>query len=257
MNCTQIDRYLDAMMDGELTDDVLQAVESHCQGCVDCAEKLRATRQMMRMFNEMAAEMDVPLTTQADWRRAVQGEARHARNRRLYRYAGGIAAALVVAVGATFALKTPPKADMTVYMAKTAGEYIANDAAFEAEEDLEDGAEEAEALIESDGMAMIRMSAESMALSAPMHQLEMTVDDVDRICDYVQDLAAEYEGSVEIQRYDEDDVPCANLYIDLPGANADEFIRAITSFDQSGATPEPMAAGADGEVSILLVLKTK
>ena len=106
MNCTQLDQYLDAMLDGTLTADELQSVEAHCQGCAACAEKLKANRQMMRVFAEMAPEMDVPLTAQARWREAVRSEAR-VPARRSFRLIGGIAAALVVALGATFALKTP------------------------------------------------------------------------------------------------------------------------------------------------------
>ena len=41
MNCTQIEQYLDAMMDGALSAEELNAVEAHCRGCAACAENTR------------------------------------------------------------------------------------------------------------------------------------------------------------------------------------------------------------------------
>ena len=43
MNCEQIDRFLDAMMDGEISTKDMNALETHCQTCAACAEKLKLT----------------------------------------------------------------------------------------------------------------------------------------------------------------------------------------------------------------------
>lgn len=259
MNCTQMDRLLDAMLDGTLAADDLTAVEAHCEHCAACAEKLKANRQLMRVFAEMAPEMDVPLTAQAAWRSAVKKEERGAGHRRIYRLASGIAAALVVAVGATFALKTPARdnaATVAPEMAR-ANEYVASEAAvIEADGAMEEMEEmdEAEAF---DGGADFsgRMTLAAGKAAAPMCEINMTVDDVERVCQCAQDLAQEYEGHIDVQRFDEDGAACANLYIDLPAANAAEFFEAIRRFDLSGVPRD--AFRVDGETSILLVLRSK
>ena len=91
--------------------------------------------------------------------------------------------------------------------------------------------------------------------AAPMHEIDMVVEDVDRVCDYARDLAQEYAGDIDIQRFDEDGVSCANLYIDLPQANAAEFFEAIRHFDRSDAGLE--GYDVNGETSMLLVLRSE
>ena len=266
MNCTQMDRYLDRMMDSELSDDELRIVEDHCRGCADCAEKLKVNREMMRVFSEMAPEIDVPLQTQAAWRGAIKREAGKTRQKMFMRYAGGIAAAMVVALIATFALRAPSKdaANLRAMDAapapepEMAEEYaMADDARIET-----DGAadmEEYEAFGETADEAPLAMNmlskAAPAAAAAPMHEIDMVVEDVDRVCDYARDLAQEYAGDIDIQRFDEDGVSCANLYIDLPQANAAEFFEAIRHFDRSDAGLE--GYDVNGETSMLLVLRSE
>ena len=267
MNCTQMDRYLDAMMDGELSEAQLAAVEDHCRGCAECAEKLRVNREMMRVFSEMAPEIDVPLQTQAAWRGAVKREAGRTRQRRLFRFAGGVAAAAVVALVATFALRAPSKNAAMLQTADVA-EVAGADEAPEMEA-AEEYAVADDALIETDGAAEAEfetfdeaaeapIAANTLAKSAgpaPMHEIDMVVEDVDRVCDYARDLAQEYAGEIDIQRFDEDGVSCANLYIDLPQANAGEFFEAIRHFDRSDADLED--CDVDGQTSIMLVLRSE
>ncbi|MBR0367123.1 MAG: hypothetical protein IJH86_01860 [Clostridia bacterium] len=277
MNCTQLDQYLDAMLDGTLTADELSSVDDHCQGCAACAEKLKANRQMMRVFAEMAPEMDVPLPAQARWREAVRNEAR--RPARLnFRLIGGIAAALVVALGATFALKAPAGDDakmLSVRTEQSADAALSDSRTLDAAPAMEFEAAD-DALIEADGAAeSVNMAEEDEAVQeaeavefaaeaanlpvksvgAPMREIGMVVDDVNRVCDYARDLAQEYEGDIDIQHFDEDGAACANLYIDLPAANAPEFLEAMRHFDHSGAPAD--AFDVDGETSLLLVLRSE
>lgn len=253
MDCTQIDGYLDDMMDGTLDAEALDALEAHCATCAECAAKLQVNRELMRLFSEMTPEMDVPLTAQAGWRDAVKRESRSVGRRRLLRYAGGIAAVLVVALVATFAL-TPPKNDAAngPVMAESVEESVSFDAG----------------LIQTDGetdqtisfnrepaMASRDEAFEAAADSAPMQEIDLVVDDVERVCAYADDLALEYESAIVIQRFEEDGMPCANLYVNMPEANAAEFIEAMLLFDQSGTQTQNVAI--DGDASILLVLKSK
>jgi predicted anti-sigma-YlaC factor YlaD len=262
VKCEQIDRWLDAMMDGEISAEDMRRVEEHCETCAECAEKLKLNRQMMGMFAEMAPEMDVPLTAQAAWRSAVRAEAGKARRARLYRFAGGIAAALVVAIGATFALRTPPK-DMasnsvasTAMPQPTAELMMAGEAEYADEAPMmaAEYAAAGEALIEADGAVMMMDASRK---SSAMHEVEMVVEDLDRACEYVSDLVEEYEGTADEQRFESDGVPCANLYIELPAGNAGEFMRAAAHYDKSGADVSGLSFGGDGDVSLLLVLRSE
>lgn len=259
MNCTQLDQYLDAMMDGTLDADDLRAVEAHCQGCVECAEKLRVNRRMMRMFDEMAPEIDVPLSAQAAWRGAVKREAARGRQRKWYRIVGGLAAAVAVAVIATFALRPPSgnpaaqrAADTAGVMMEAAEEYaLSDDALIET-----DGAmEEFEAFSEAAPASFAAEALDKAAPAAAMHEIDMVVEDVDRVCDYARDLAQEYAGEIDIQRFEEEGISCANLYIDLPQANAGEFFEAIRHFDRTDSGLDGI--DVTGETSMLLVLRSE
>ena len=277
MNCEQIDRWLDAMMDGEISTKDMNALEAHCESCAACAEKLKLNRQMMGMLSEMAPEIDVPLTAQAAWRSAVKAEAGKTRRARLYRVAGGIAAALVVAIGATFALRTPPR-NLTTETAVQESSKAMMDAEFAEEVPVMEaelaeevpmmeaeaadeapmmGAEYAAAggaLIEADGAAMMM---DASRRSSGMREVEMVVEDLDRACEYMRDLVDEYEGSADIQRFDADGVPCANLYIEMPAGNAEEFLRAAAHYDTSGAEISADGFEGEGDISMLLVLRAE
>ena len=107
MRCEEINALLDQLLDGELTDEQLRALEEHGQSCPDCAGEIRAAMQMKALFGEMEPEVDVPLAAQAAWRGAIKAEAKRKRNRKIYSWAGMAAAAVVVMLGVSLALNTP------------------------------------------------------------------------------------------------------------------------------------------------------
>lgn len=244
MNCTQVDRMLDDLMDGVLSDADLRELEAHCANCETCAVKLSATREMMQLFSEMDDEVDVPLQAQARWRSAVKAEARKGGMKRFYRMGAGIAAVLVVALGATFALRSRPtelpKANLTAGNAAMVPNM---------------------AMIEADGQSDEMLSEEesidtAVSRGIPMHEIAMTVESLDATCEYMADLVSEYEGSLDQQRFEEDGRACANLYIELPAGNIEEFLNAASHYDVDGGLELPTQLEAEGEqVSVLLVLK--
>lgn len=235
MNCAQTDAMLDALMDGTLPEADLEGLQTHCAQCAECAEKLRLTQGMRRMLSDLTPEMDVPLQAQAAWRKAVRAEADKRRHRNLTRWAGGIAAALVVAVGGMFALRQAPAKDAPMA-----------------------AMEKSVAVIEADGEAFGESIDSAASLAMPMVERRMRVEDLDRTCAYMADLAREYEGSIEEQRFEADDAQCANLYIDLPAENAADFLAAAAHYDLDGGA-EDLAdvGGGDETVSILLTLEAK
>ena len=133
MTCEELNGLLDRLMDGELTEDERRALDAHGAECPECAGQIRATLQMKALFEEMEPEVDVPLAAQASWRSAVREEAQKSKaaqvpqkadRRRLIRWIGSAAAAVVVLVGVGLALNgslSPRKANDTVMLAETAG----------------------------------------------------------------------------------------------------------------------------------------
>ena len=157
LNCEALNTYLDLMMDGELTDDQLREMEAHGQQCPRCAEAIRQTKQLKALLAQMEPEVDVPLPAQAKWRGAVREAARQSRRKRLYRWIGSAAAAVVVLVGVGVTLngriapkrgvETAPAAleSAVVSEAVESEAFEEADAAYEAEEAVAFEAEAVEA----------------------------------------------------------------------------------------------------------------
>ena len=118
MTCAEINGLLDRLMDGELSEEERRELAAHGETCPACADEIRATLQMKALFEEMEPEVDVPLAAQARWRRAVREDAAQRRRKRLTRWIGSVAAALVVLVGVGLALNgsLAPKRDSASIM---------------------------------------------------------------------------------------------------------------------------------------------
>lgn len=224
MDCSQIDRLLNDYMDDALTDDDLKRLEKHCELCADCRGQYLAARSMKTLFSEMTPEVAPSLQAQANWRRAVQAEARQRRRGRIARMAGGIAAALVVALGVTFMLKGPGEG--TRLRPVTA--------------------------IEADGEAAMSNAAADEA-AAPIAEVHMMVSDVADACEYLQDLVSEYEGTLDTQPFEAGERG-ANLYIRLPAENLPDFIEAAAPYDVTGALEAPEMNTDAPHVELLMVV---
>lgn len=237
MDCIKIDRMLDDYIDGVLAPDACAALEKHCMECATCAAKLRSADQLRMILSELPEEPDIPLKTQAAWRSAVKAEAGRQKRRRIWRMAGGIAAALVVAAGATFAIRD-----------RVPARYGGGAVPMLAEKSV--------AMIEADGRTAGSVDA-GVDPAMPMHEYVMTVEDLGKTCDYVSDLVDEYEGSVDVQRFEQGGCEQANLYVEMPSENAADFMRAVGHFDTAdgGSEAFSITPGDDGRTSILLVLK--
>ena len=271
MNCTQTESWLDLLLDDALSAEDLRALEMHAQDCETCAEKLRAAKQLKAALSLMTPEIDVPLEGQANWRSAVKAEAGKARRKRFYRYAAGIAAAFAVLAGVALTTLSGPSAT-------TKNEFTATEKSFALEDaaEMADAAPEAEyeAVIEADGFyaaeeaeasgpveydAEPAMLAAPMSVPAPMRQVHMTVADIDEACAYIGDLVEEYGGSFDEQRFEENGIGCANLYVSLAESDATDFISASWHYDTSGSDAPVLSfdASADNAVSLQIVLRTE
>lgn len=247
MKCSEVNAWLDMLMDDELSGEKRLELEEHARVCPQCAESIYATIEMKNMLSEMNDEVDVPLAVQAAWRKAVRREAAHMKARRFYRTAGAVAAAAVVLVGVGFALKGG--ADIPETSDKGLKATVVN---YANEEDtvLTTGI----SVIESDGTgnSRARVADESAdAVKTAMTECALQVENLDNACGYIEELVAEYEGTVEVQKMGTDR---ANLYITLPSENAHEFMSASMHLDISGQTTDTIEIEGQAQVSLLMIL---
>lgn len=269
MNCAQANEWLDCLMDGELTDDERRRLEAHAATCPACDEQLRATLTMKALFDDMPAEADVPLAAQAKWRDAVRAEAKRDKTRRLTRWIGTAAAALLLVAGIGWGLNArdiPRTIETRQAATDSARAYEAADTGADAiigdaeapvmnaaapemlyEAEAADYAETA--VIEADGA--VEAALEAKTGGAPMREIHMKVADIDAACGVIADLVAEYDGTADAQRTEGG----ANLYITLPTENAAEFLSAIAHLETSGEAPEIPDDLVEGTSSLLLVLE--
>ena len=178
MTCEELNGMLDRLMDGELSEDERRAMTEHGAGCPDCAEAIRATLQMKALFEEMEPEVDVPLAVQARWRGAVREEAARQKKRRLTRWIGSAAAAVVVLVGVGLAVNGGLSPRNAGPQMKTAEVTEAAEEVMTAGE--ADAAEYEEApmvgVIETDGESIPMAAEESAAEVAPMQAEEYAAE---------------------------------------------------------------------------------
>ena len=270
MNCEQVNAALDLLMDGELAEDMRRELEAHGQGCPACARAIRDTLRLKALMSEIEPEVDVPLQAQAAWRGAVREAAQRDRRKRLTRWIGSAAAAVVVLVGVGLALRggTAPEstAKDAMYVAATGAPEMH---AVEQEYALEESADAQElpsprmaeapaenAVIEADGASLLAEFEESadaggmcaaVALSAPAAEYALTVRDVDAACRQIIDLASEYEGEASEQRLEGG----ANLYVTIDAANAADFLSAVAPLDLEGRKAE-LSGRQSGTIQLLL-----
>ena len=198
MTCEELNVLLDRLMDGELTEDERRALDAHGAECPECAGQIRATLQMKALFEEMEPEVDVPLAAQAGWRSAIRQEAEASREaqkpkradrRRLIRWIGSAAAAVVVLVGVGLALNgslSPRKSNDVAMLAKAAGGTAAEIA-------VEPDAVPEVGVIETDGEnAVYEAEAEYEAEAATVTDAAVT-DDADAASP-VYEAEAAYEA---------------------------------------------------------------
>lgn len=235
MTCAEIVGLLDRLMDGELSEEERRELEAHGESCPTCAEQIRATLQMKALFEEMEPEVDVPLAAQAKWRRAIREDAAQRRRKRLTRWVGSVAAALVVLVGVGLALNggLSPKQDSAAIM--PAGDSAAEvETVREAEE-----ADRATTLGEvTSGIAVVETDG---ANEAP----QVVVDSAD-------EAPAEADGAYEAQPVRADSAKAAPAEPDAAyEASAMEADEAFESAESDSAMEAPMVQAKANETDAM------
>lgn len=247
MKCSEINEMLDKLLDNDLTDKQLRELYAHGETCPACAENIRAAFQLKDMFAQMVEEVDVPLTAQAAWRKAVKAESVRKKLTHFYRIAGSVAAVAVLTVGIGWGLNekgihTEKQPDVITIQTE-------NDTT---------GARTA--IIQADGEqnnSDVRKIPETRfadTSSAPMYEWHMVVENPETACNHISDLVEEYEGTAEIQNLEENGKTVKNLYVIMPSENIDDFMNSAGYLDLSGAVAvKPEVTGVE-TFSLLLVL---
>lgn len=94
------------LMDEEhLSEEENAFADAHIKSCAACAEQMRIHEKMLEALHGLDDGVVVPVDVQASWRRAVRQESYRRKYKNFSRWAVGIAAALIVFVGTTFALR--------------------------------------------------------------------------------------------------------------------------------------------------------
>lgn len=240
MNCSEINELLDKLMDDEISDDMRRELELHAAACPQCAENIRATIEMKEMLDGLKEEADVPLAAQSAWRKAVKQEAAKIKAKKIYRSIGYAVAALVMIVGIGFAVDNdlPGKTNENNIMLVSETEESAITANI--------------ASIESDGSDVIMTRSvfpeADMQLDA---EIVYQVENTKSACNYIIDLVAEYDGSLEEENTHGNKI---DLRVKMPVENVNEFLNASRHLNVSGNFVDAVQIDKDGIADILITI---
>lgn len=204
MTCSEFDRLLDLYLDGELDEAQRSAAEAHAAQCSECADKLKAAVALQGILSHMDDDVSVPLQAQATWRKAVREEAKRRKMKRIYTFAGAVAAVCVLTFGAVSMMQKKPADLSNVQRVETDG--VSRTAAF-------------------DGETASR-SVGSAQPSAQYIERVLTVDDITEALGYLQDVAKEYGAEIEREA---ESTQGMNVFVQVPAESAEEFISAVNA----------------------------
>lgn len=211
MKCSEFEERIDALIDGELDERQRAEMEAHAAGCDRCASTLHAAKTLQDVLSHMEDSVAVPLQAQAGWRRAVAAEARKRRLSRVYRIAGAVAAALVIAVCLPMLMRNP---------AKVPNAHVEVDG-IEHTVQLNDEAETAVLKAADPETQPVMLEA---ATGMPDAERKVLVENAETAYGYAMDIVKEYSGAVESEAQEQSE-RCA--YVRIPADNAEDFINAI------------------------------
>lgn len=264
IDCKFFTEHLNAYLDSELDQSTRQEMHRHAANCPSCGERLESMTRLLTMCAEMDEGLAVPLEAQAAWRKAVREEAA-SRGRKVSgkgavfrRWTGGIAAALVLLVGGTFAYRMRDNAvPITLprepsYVDSTAPNYYAGTRmsttgtqAVPAQMRMETdgavsgdtGAIEDAVFIDGEVAAQDQTAAgeEVQSEQVVLRTAERTLESssFDQSLSYIQNLVTEYQGyfeqsTVDGQSFEEGGQGrAAELSIRVASESLDDFLTSL------------------------------
>lgn len=225
MGCDEARLLLDAFVDGELSAGQEEELLAHVHACEACRAEFEAAKLLRDCLKDMDEDVAVPLEAQAAWRRAVRAEAKKKLSRKWTKFAGAVAAALVVVLGVGFFM---------------GGEAPVSQPAPEA---AVIGLKNAE-LIAADGEAQNVTSGSGDSGFAARRKY--AVADVQAAGKTIEMLAAEYSG-VFILDGEEDSMRCR---VELPRDYMEDFLNAVSCV---GTELVSETAAAEGDTAVIQI----
>ena len=222
MSCEEARNMLDAYIDGELSAGQERALMDHVNACEACSQEFKAATLLKDVLSDMDEEVAVPLEAQAAWRNAVRQEAKKRSMRKLTRWVAAAAAALVLVVGCTFALR--------------------------------DGAPEENRIAEKGVVLVAKDGGEAQLAQAFAKDENDSVrkkyeaEDFDSACMTIEQLTAEYSGSFTAERGDEGETIVYR--IELPRDYMEDFLAAASRI---GAELDSQTMDLGGETAVIRI----
>ena len=239
MKCDEFTSALDAYIDGELLPDDARAMCEHAKGCAACGDELKRAEFLRDALRNIDADTFVPLEAQAAWRSAVKRERARKRKNTWIKSLTAVAAAAVVLVG-SITLIGNQKNDLNTdgVMLESAAAPVADGESADTDLGVEEAMPEyatasiiAEDSTETTAARMIASDGESANLAEDAQDetdyvcwKKIRVEDLDTACDALEQLAAEYEGSVTRENGVDQEI---TYRVELPGAYLDDFAAAV------------------------------
>ena len=132
-----------------------------------------------------------------------------------------------------------------------AAEYeAAQSAVVETDGPVADAEEGESDMIAAEDAGVVALSTNA-ARRGPAWELSIRVEDVDKACNTLRDLAEEYEGNADVQALADGG---ANVYVEIESGNVGDFISAVLPLDLSGKVHDLPGFGNEGMVQLLLTV---
>lgn len=239
MNCETMRQLLDAYIDGTLSSEELCALEDHASACEACREELAAARLLKDTLAHVDDEIQVPLEAQAAWRRAVRAEAGAKKRRGWMRGAYAVAAALVLVLGASFAMQAGNTDNNTVTLSLCGNETSGIETS--------DNAAASRSIIDRDGVAQTDALSLEDADEVYAVWKKLEVDSVEDALKQIEILSSEYSGTCVLEEND-------GCRVELSLEYLEDFLKAAS---QLGAESYSEVQAHDSETASVLFQLTE
>jgi len=238
VKCEDFMKLIDAYIDDEL--DKAQASEmiAHAQECEKCDREMKLAEMLKATMRGMDDEIVPPLAAQAAWRGAIKAESRKNRIKRIYKYCGTVAAALVVLVGCVTLMKpfggNEKGDDIATANSDSGFTFVATD-----------GDEAAPT-----AMARTLAMGDEAAYGGTTASIKLCCDAPASACETIIGLAGEYGGTSDTPSTGENS---AYVTVYIPSGSIDSFIEALGI---AGEITDSVIEGDGDTITVGITIKT-
>lgn len=240
MRCEEFNRLIDEYVDGTLDGAKTEEMRAHANDCERCASELALAETLRDTLRGMDDDIVPPLAAQAAWRSAIKAESRAKRMRRIYKYCGTVAAALVIMIGGVIGIRAM---DSDEAVAPAPVQQVQSYAFVGT-----DGTTEAAPTVMARSLVMGAESAQSAEMTA---SAKLVAGDIAAACEAIISIAGDYDGSAEVQNSSGNS---AYVTAYIP---ADSIIQFMGSLEYAGSVTSSNINGEGGEmITVTISIKT-